>query len=123
MTIKDNLNTLNELTNQGGERLNALGELNLRVVEQLTARQMDVFNLYLEQGVRMLQLATDAKGFGDLYKGQVEMTKDLAERLMSESKANVAIANEMRDAYRGWFDGAMADVKAGKDVVRNAVIS
>ncbi|MCG6941042.1 MAG: phasin family protein [Thiohalocapsa sp.] len=121
MSAQDVMNTYNNLTNQNVERLNALGELNLKVAEKMVARQMDAMNLFMEQGVRMLKLATEAKGYSELYKGQVEMAKDVSEKLMAESKTNMTLAGEIRDDYRGWFDAAMADLKEGNTAVRNAV--
>ena len=121
MSTKEIINTYTDLTNKSVERINALGELNLKLAETVTTRQMDVINLFMEQGVRMMGLASDAKGYGDLYKGQVEMAKQISERMMEESKANMKLVSEIRDDYRGWFDAAMADVKDSGTVVRNAV--
>ena len=121
MSTNDMLNTYNDLTNKGVERINALSELNLKVAEKMVARQMDAMNLFMEQGVRMMKLATEAKGYSDFYKGQVDMAKEAAERLVQESKTNMHLAGEIRDDYRGWFDAAMADAKQGKEAVRNAV--
>jgi hypothetical protein len=82
---------------------------------------MDLMNLFMEQGVRMMSLATEAKGYSDLYKGQVEMAKEVTERIMAESKTNMKLVGEIRDEYRGWFDSAMAEVKDSGAAVRNAV--
>jgi len=89
----------------------------------VVARQMDALNLFMEQGVRMMTLATEAKSYGDYYKGQVEMAKELTERMMEESKTNMKLAGDVREDYRGWFDAALADVRESKDVVRNAVVA
>jgi phasin family protein len=121
MNTKQVVNTYTDLTNKSVERINSLGELNLKLAETVTTRQMDVMNLFMEQGLRMMSLATEAKGYSDLYKGQVEMAKTISERMMDESKANMKLAGEIRDDYRGWFDAAMADVKDSSTVVRNAV--
>jgi len=121
MTVKDNVNAVNELSNKGFERMSALGELNLKAAEKLAARQLDAMNLFMEQGMRMMTMATEAKGYGDYYKIQVDMAKEMAERLMKESKTNMQVAGELRDEYRGWFDAAMAEARDSKDVVRNAV--
>jgi hypothetical protein len=121
MNTKEAVNTYTDLTNKSVERISSLGELNVKLAETITTRQMDVMNLFMEQGVRMMSLATEAKGYSDLYKGQVEMAKEISERMMAESKANMKLAGEIRDDYRGWFDKAMADVKDSSTVVRNAV--
>ncbi len=121
MSDQDVMNTYKDLANQNVERLNALGELNLKVAEKMVSRQMDAMNLFMEQGVRMLKLTTEAKGYNELYKGQVEMAKAMSEQLMAESKTNMALASEIRDDYRGWLDAAMADLKESNTAVRNAV--
>ena len=121
MSTKDVINTYTDITNKSVERLNSLGELNLKLAEAVTARQMDVLNLFMEQGVRMMTLVSEAKGYGELYKGQVEMAKTISERMVEESKANMKLASEIRDDYRGWFDAAVADAKDSSAVVRNAV--
>jgi hypothetical protein len=121
MSTQDVVKTYSDLTNQNVERLNALGELNLKVAEKMAARQVDVMNLFMEQGVRMMKLATEAKGYSELYKGQVDMAKEMTEQLMAESKTNMALVGEIRDDYRGWFDAAVAELKDGGEAVRNAV--
>jgi hypothetical protein len=121
MSSQDVVKTYSDLTNQNVERLNALGELNLKVAEKMAARQVDVMNLFMEQGVRMMKLATEAKGYSELYKGQVDMAKEMTEQLMAESKTNMALVGEIRDDYRGWFDAAVAELKDGGEAVRNAV--
>jgi hypothetical protein len=121
MSTKDVMSTYNELTNKSVERVNALGELNLKIAETVATRQMDMMNLLMEQGLRMMTLTTEAKGYTDLYKGQVEITKDVAERLVEESKNGMKLAGQIRDDYRGWFDAALADVKDSSTTVRNAV--
>lgn len=121
MSTQDVVKTYSDLTSQNVERLNALGELNLKVAEKMAARQVDVMNLFMEQGVRMMKLATEAKGYGELYKGQVDMAKEMTEQLMAESKTNMALAGEIREDYRGWFDAAVTELKDGGEAVRNAV--
>jgi hypothetical protein len=121
MSTQDVVKTYSDLTNQNVERMNALGELNLKIVEKVASRQMDVMNLVLEHSVRLMKLAAEAKGYGDLYKGQVDMAKEMTEKLMAESKTTMALVGEIRDDYRGWLDAAMADMKEGNTAVRNAV--
>ncbi|KAA6187378.1 phasin family protein [Thiohalocapsa marina] len=115
------LNTYNDMANKSVDQMNALGELNLKIAEKMVARQMDMMNMFVEQSVRMMKLATEAKGYNEYYKGQVEMTKDIADKMMSESKANMHMAGEIRDEYRGWFDGAMSEMKNNSATIRNAV--
>jgi len=111
-TINDTINTVNDLTNKGVERMTSFGELNLRVFERMAARQMDAVNLAMEHGIRVMKLATEAKGYNEYLKGQVEATKDLSERMMTESKTNMELAGQVRDDYRDWFEKNLAEVSA-----------
>jgi hypothetical protein len=121
MSTKDVVSTYNSITSKSVERVNALGNLNLKIAETVATRQMDVMNLLMEQGLRMMNLTTEAKGYTDLYKGQVEITKAVTERLVEESKNGMKLAGQIRDDYRGWFDAALAEMKDSSTTVRNAV--
>ena len=112
MTANETLNTVNDIANKGMERINTLGELNLRIFERMAAKQMDTMGLLMEHASRMMKLATDAKGYNDFFKGQVEATKDLSERVVTESKAGLALVGEARDDYRAWFEKSLAEVSA-----------
>lgn len=112
MTARDNVTLINDMSNKGFERLNALGEINLRAWEKLASRQMDTLNLFLEQGVRQMKLAVESKGYSEYLKGQVEVAKDLSTRMNDEAKANLQMASELRDDYRAWFEQGMSDVSA-----------
>ena len=111
-TVNDTMNTVNEMTNKGFERMTSLGELNLRIYERVAARQMDAMNLFMEHGIRAMKLATESKGYNEFFKGQVDAAKELSERLMNESKTNMSLAGEVRDDYRHWFEKNLAEVSA-----------
>jgi hypothetical protein len=110
MNPKDSLNMINDMGTKGFDRLSSLGEINLRAWEMLTARQMDVMNLMVEQGIRQMKLATESKGYNELLKGQVELAKDLSGRMMEETKANMQMAGEVRDQYRAWVEQGVSEI-------------
>jgi phasin family protein len=112
MSMKDNLNTMNEMGNKGFDRLNSLGELNLKIWEKLAARQMEAVNLMVEQGVRQMKLASESKGYNDFLKGQMEMAKEAGERMMAEAKTNMELAGEVRDDYRAWMQSSVSELTA-----------
>jgi len=112
MNANDTLNTVNEITVKGVDRLSSLGELNLRIFERLAARQVDVMNLAVEHGVRLAKLATETKDVSEFFKAQTEAAKDFSERVLNESKVNVQLAGQTRDDYRIWFEKSLAEVSA-----------
>ncbi|QGU33244.1 phasin family protein [Thermochromatium tepidum] len=110
MSATDSLKTLNDWTNKNFERMTSFGELNLRLFERLAARQMDAVNLYIDHGMRLMKLAAESKGYNDLFKGQVEATKELSERILAEGKATMQIFGDARDEYRLWFEKNLNEV-------------
>ncbi|BCU05563.1 phasin family protein [Allochromatium tepidum] len=110
MNTTDSLKTVNEWTNKNVERVTSFGELNMRLFEKLAARQMDAVNLYIDHSMRLMKLATESKGYNDLFKGQVEATKELSERVMAESKAAMQFFGDARDEYRVWFEKSLNEV-------------
>jgi phasin family protein len=112
MTLKENLTAVNDMSNKGFDRLNSLGELNLKVWERLATRQMEAINALMEQGVRQMTLATEAKGYNDFLKGQMEMAKQVGERVMTETKTNMELAGEVRDEYRAWMQAGVSELTA-----------
>lgn len=113
MNQKDTVKIVTDLTNKNVERMNALSELNLRAWERMTARQMDVMGFFMEQTVRSMKLASESKSFTDLAKAQMEMAKQMGERMMEESKTSMQVAAEVRDEYRDWYKQGMAEVAEG----------
>lgn len=113
MTMNDTMKTLNELTNNGVERMTALGELNMKMAERMANRQMDLFGHWMEQGSKLMRAATEARGYSDLYKAQVDLTKEATEQMMAESKASLQFASEARDEYRAWYETTLSDLRKG----------
>jgi phasin family protein len=110
MNAKESMTMINEMSTKGFDRLNTLGEINLRAWEKLTARQMDAVNAMVEQGIRQMKLATEAKGYNEFMKGQVELAKELSGRMMEETKANMQMAGEVRDQYRTWVEQGVSEL-------------
>ncbi len=117
MSLNDNMKTLNDLTNNSVERMTALGELNMKVAERMATRQMDLFGRWMEQGTKLMRAATEARGYSDLYKAQVDLTKEASEQMMAESKTSLQFATETRDEYRTWFEATMAEMRKGGGLV------
>lgn len=121
MNMQDTMTNLSAMANDNLERLTTLGEINMRLSERMVNRQLDLISRGIEQGAQFVRTASEARGYGDLYKAQLDLAKDAGEHLMAESKANLSLASEARDDYRAWFQGALeglrqqGSVKAGAD--------
>ncbi|MGA8260348.1 MAG: phasin family protein [Arenicellales bacterium] len=99
---------MNEMGNNGFERLNALGKLNLRTWEKVVTGQMDAVSLAMEQGIHQVKLATEAKSYTEYLKGQVELATQISARAMEQAKANLKVAGEVQEDYRAWMQTGMS---------------
>jgi phasin family protein len=110
MNTKKGLEAVNEVGSKAIDNLNKLAELNMKVVEKITSRQMEAMNFMLEQSKRQMELATQVKGFDEFIKGQAELAKQTSERLLEESKANMQIVSEVREDYRSFVQQGMNEL-------------
>lgn len=123
MIAKDGLEKVKEMGTKSMENMNQLAELNMKVLEKITSRQMEELNFMMAQSKRQLELASAAKGYQEFMKGQVELAKETSERMLEMTKANMQIANEVRDEYRSFVQKGMSELseevkKAAPDALK-----
>jgi phasin family protein len=103
-SAKESIEMMNDLSSKSYEAAQSLGEINLRIMERLLARQMDAFSLLMDSGLRQVKMVTEAKGPNDLMKGQIDLVRELSERALAEGRENVKLATDTRNEYRAWFE-------------------
>jgi phasin family protein len=113
---KESIEVLNDLSSTGYIAAKSLGEINLRIMERMMARQLDTFNLVMDSSIRNIKMVTEAKGPNDLVRGQMDLIREVSERLLAESRESVKLATDTRDEYRAWIEQGMQIVteKMGK---------
>lgn len=110
MSTNESLKSATDLATKGMEHFNAMAELNMRTWEKLASRQKDVYNLCVEQGMRMAKLATESKDYGDYVRGHVEIVRDVTERMMAQTKQNMELVGEVGDEYRTWYERGLSEL-------------
>ena len=120
-TAKENLEMFSEMSNKGYEAARQLGEINLRMMEKMLGRQMEAASLFMETGMQQAKMVSEAKGYNELLKGQIEMAQELGQRMMEEGRTNMQLANDSRDEYRAWFEQGMETVREETTKVQQAV--
>jgi len=103
-TTKESIELLNDLSTKGYETAKSFGEINLRIMERALARQMDTLNILMDGGLRNLKMVTESKGPADLVKGQVDIFREVSERMLRESRETIKLASDSREEYRAWFE-------------------
>ncbi len=107
---KQNVAMIEKMSRQGFEHMQQLGEINLHAMEQLMGNQMNTLQMFMENGLRQANLASEAKGFSELIQGNMEMTKELTEGVMNVGRQNVKLAGDTRDEYRNWFEKGVKEM-------------
>ena len=120
-SVKKNVELFAEMSSKGYEAARELGEINLRTMEKLVGRQMDAFALFMESGLRQVEMVAGAKGYNELVNGQVAEAKGLGERVVQESRTNIKLAGDTRDEYSVWLEKGMDTVREKMNAAQNAV--
>ena len=92
-----------------------LEAINTRVVEQLTAKQMEIANAMFETSTRYVSTVTEVKGYQELLAEQTRITTDFNETMIDAARATADILNESRDAYQAWMEKSFQAASAGAE--------
>ena len=109
ITAKENLEMFKEFGTTGYETLRALTDLNVRTYEKLVETQAETFNLFVDAGIEMVKLTTEAKDPKEFVESEVELAKQLGETLVAKSRESLEVATEVRDQYQSF---AQANVES-----------
>lgn len=81
-----------------------LAELNLRSFDMAMQHQANLVGIYMDHGIKGLELAGKSKGFQDLLAGQAGLLRECGESCMESGRKAVELATETRNQY-----GALAE--------------
>ncbi|MCB1875344.1 MAG: phasin family protein [Chromatiales bacterium] len=106
-----NTNLLDLAKNQY-EAAKQLADINMRTSEKLMQKQLELFGLYLQANADQMDLLTKAKGFQELYAGQAELARGLAEKVMASARESAEVATGARDEVTAWMEKGAEAVAA-----------
>lgn len=103
-TPKENFEMLKEMAGQSYEATRELGDINLRAWNNMLEKQMDVLNIWIEAGVKQVELSSTVKDQKDYLASQAALTRDIGEKLMASGRNAITAGNEMQSEYRAWYE-------------------
>lgn len=92
-----------------------LETINTRVIEQLTAKQMELANVAFETGTRYMSSLTEVKGVQELLAEQTKLATEFNEKLIEAARNTADILTESREAYQAWFEKSYKSAAEGVD--------
>ena len=103
-TPAENLEMMKEMATDGYESARQLGDINLRIWNNLIEKQMGMIDVWLEAGARQIELSTAAKDPKEYLGSQVALTRDMGEKLIAGGRDAVSSGGEAQGEYRAWYE-------------------
>ena len=112
MNMNDTIEMMTKATNESYANMRKLAEINLATMDELTAKQMEIFKLCLDAGAKQAEMIKDAKRVDELFGDQAEAARELGEQLVDRNREVVDIFAKSRDAYQAWTEESLKQAKA-----------
>ena len=108
--ILKNIETLNKAAVESAKRL---GDINMRTLEKLAQRQIEVAADYLEGSVQQLKLMGESKDIQAAVKEQARLSTELNEKFVAHAKKTAEVLNDVKDELTDWAQDGMKAVGNG----------
>ena len=102
--INETIETMNDLGTTAYDNLRKLGELQLTTWNQMFEKQMETFNLVMGNVVSQAELASEAKDYPEMMKGQMSLNQKLAEDLVEKTRESAELVQKAGEGYRSWAE-------------------
>ncbi len=115
------INQWTQLTRNTFDSLRELGEINARLVEQLSRQQLSVLNASIEATTRGTQLASQSGGYGELLDNQTTVAAEYNKKILNIVAATTDVLTEARDELSAWVERGMRNVEQGAKIAGRTV--
>ena len=110
-TAKENLELVQDFGTFGYEGVRSLAQLNLQTWEKLLEQQMDTFGLFLDAGIKQLEIAGEVKDAKTLTEAQVELAREFGETLVAKGRETLELTSAVSGEYRNFFENRIETLK------------
>jgi len=101
---KDIIEQLNESGSKTFEALKDLATINTKLAEKLTSQQLELMSVYMEAGVKEMNLVSTSKGYKDLLAGQAALATELNEKALAYARNLTSLFSEAKDEISAWVE-------------------
>ena len=101
---KENLEMMKEMNNNGYESVRELGDINLRIMNNMMEKQSDMLNTWLDASAKQMELSSTAKDPKEFMASQAALTKEMGEKLIAEGREVISTATQVQGEYRAWYE-------------------
>ena len=120
MNYEDTFKLVSETANENYTSLRKLADINLNVWDQLASKQLEIMKLCFDTSTRQAEMGNDVKRADEMFGKQVELARELGEKLVESNEQVVEILNSTRDEYQGWVEAGTEQARAHMEQVAPA---
>ena len=102
--ILENIETLNKATIESAKRL---GDINMRIFEKLTQRNIEATADYLDGSMQQLKLMGESKDIQASAREQARLGTELNEKFVEHAKKSAEVLNEVKAELTDWVQDGM----------------
>ncbi len=89
------------------ESLERVMEINARMFQTMTEKQMESLRDYMSTGVKQVKMMTEAKSPQDLMAGQVRLATEFNEKALDRAKQLTELMVGSRHELKEWFEDSV----------------
>lgn len=112
------MNTMNEFETMAKEMAEEsvksakkFAGLNMNLWNSVASKQLEMFNILVETGVKQAELMSKAKDYNDYITAQTELSKSLGEKMTAKGQEVVEVINQGKDEYTKMVEEAVTDAQ------------
>ena len=118
---KELIDQWSQLSRKTVDSLRELGEINARLVEQISRQQLNMLNASIEASARGTQLVSQAQGYGQLIDNQATLAADYNKKVLNIVRQTADVLTEARDDLTAWVERGVQNVERGVEVAGRTV--
>ncbi len=103
-TPKENLEMLKDVASESYEAARQLGDINLRTWNKLVEKQIDMFGIWFDTGVKQVELSTTTKDPKAYLESQAALTREVGEKLIAGGRDAISTGSEVQGEYHAWYE-------------------
>lgn len=88
----------------------ALGDIQIRTLERLTERQIEMASDYLDSGMKQFKLVGESKDPQGVLSAQSKLATEYGEKFVEHAKKTAEIFAETKSELTGWVEEGMKAV-------------
>jgi phasin family protein len=107
--INETIESMNAMGTNAYDNLRKLGEMQMNTWNKMFEKQVETFNMVMANVVSQAELASEAKDYSEVVKGQMALNQKLGEDLIEKTRETAEFVQQTGEEYRVWAEEVVKD--------------